>query len=100
MGTILGKPRPPAKTAYNVYLAAGNDLRAAEAIRLMGDQQGGEGHIELARATYQRALKILGRLGEHLKTAIIFNNMAVGFTNEGNLDRGERLYRQAKFHFE
>jgi DNA-binding winged helix-turn-helix (wHTH) protein/tetratricopeptide (TPR) repeat protein/TolB-like protein len=90
----------PCEDAYNTYRAAGNGLGAAEALRLMADQQGGEGHIAQARVTYQRALKILEGLGEHLDTAIILNNMAVGFTNEGNLDRGEQLYRQAKFHFE
>jgi DNA-binding winged helix-turn-helix (wHTH) protein/tetratricopeptide (TPR) repeat protein len=90
----------PCQDAYNIYLAAGNDLGAADALRLMGDQQGSQGHIAEARATYQRALKILEGLGEHLKTATILNNMAIGFTNEGNLDRGEQLYRQAKFHFE
>jgi DNA-binding winged helix-turn-helix (wHTH) protein/tetratricopeptide (TPR) repeat protein len=90
----------PCEDAYNIYRAAGNGLGAAAALRLMADQQGGEGHIEQARVTYQRALKILEGMGEHLDTAIILNNMAVGFTNEGNLDRGEQLYRQAKFHFE
>jgi DNA-binding winged helix-turn-helix (wHTH) protein/tetratricopeptide (TPR) repeat protein len=91
---------PACKDGYNIYLAAGNKLGAADALRLMGDKQGAEGQVAQARATYQRALKILEGLGEHLKTATILNNMAIGFTNEGNLDRGEQLYRQAKFHFE
>lgn len=90
----------PCEDAYDIYRAAGNDLGAADALRLMADKQGGAGHIAQARATYQRALKILGGTGEHLKTAVILNNMGIGYTNEGNLDRGEQCYRQAKFHFE
>jgi tetratricopeptide (TPR) repeat protein len=75
-------------------------LGAANALGLLGDKEGGQGHIIEARAYYQRALKILQGLGEHRKTALILNNMAIGFTNEGNLERGEQLYRQARSHFE
>ncbi len=86
--------------AYNIYLAAGNRLLAADALRMMGDQQGGRGQFEQALATYQRALTILQELGEHSKRAIVLNNMANVFTNQGKLDRSEQLYRQAKSHFE
>jgi eukaryotic-like serine/threonine-protein kinase len=86
--------------AYNVFLAAGNRLMAADTLRLMGDQQGSAGHYQPAIATYQRALKILQELGEHAKTGTVLNNMAINFANEGELDRAEILYRQAKFHFE
>jgi eukaryotic-like serine/threonine-protein kinase len=86
--------------AYNVYMAAGNRLLAADAIRLMADQQGAGGHFDQAIATYQRALMILQELGEHSKTAVVLNNMAIAYTNEGNLGRGEQLYREAKSHFE
>ena len=90
----------PCEDAYNIYRAAGNNLGAADAVRLMGDQQGSVGHLTQAISTYERALKLLQGQGEHLKTAVILNNMAICLTNEGNLDRGELLYRQAKFHFE
>jgi eukaryotic-like serine/threonine-protein kinase len=90
----------PCEDAYNIYRTAGNGLGAAEAVRLMGDHQGALGHIQEARADYQRALKILAGTGEHAKTATILNNMAIGYTNDGNLEQGEELYRQAKFHFE
>jgi len=90
----------PCEDAYNIYRAAGNNLGAADALRLMADKQGGAGHIAQARATYQRALKILGGTGEHLKTAVILNNMGNGYTDDGDLDRGEQCYRLAKFHFE
>lgn len=92
---------PPAcDDAYNIFLAAGNRLGAADAIRMMGDYEGSRGHREQAIATYERALKILNELGEHLKTGAVLNNMAINYVNEGKADRGEQLYRQAKFHFE
>jgi len=90
----------PCEDAYNIYRAAGNGLGAADALRLMADRQGAQGHIQEARANYQRALKILAGTGEHLKTATILNNMAIGFTNDGRLEQGEQLYRQAKLNFE
>jgi DNA-binding winged helix-turn-helix (wHTH) protein/tetratricopeptide (TPR) repeat protein/TolB-like protein len=86
--------------AYNIFLAAGNRLGAANTVRLMADRQGSEGHYQEAIATYQKALKILQELGEHEKTGAVLNNMAINFENEGELDRAERLYRQAKTHFE
>jgi tetratricopeptide (TPR) repeat protein len=45
-------------------------------------------------------LKILPQLGERSKTGLVLNNMAIDFTNEGKIDRGEQLYRLAKSHFE
>jgi len=90
----------PCEDAYTIYRAAGNNLGAADAVRLLGDQQGSLGHLSRAISTYERALKLLQGRDEHLKTAVILNNMAICFTNEGNLDRGELLYRQAKLHFE
>jgi eukaryotic-like serine/threonine-protein kinase len=86
--------------AYNIFLAAGNRLGAADAVRLIGDHQGSEGHFEQAIATYQRALHILQELGEHEKIGAVLNNMAINFASEGKLDRAEQLYRQAMYHFE
>ena len=86
--------------AYKILLAAGNRLGAADCMRLIGDSQGAGGHFEQAIATYQRALNILQELGEHEKTGVVLNNMAVDFSNEGKLDRAEQLYRKAKYHFE
>lgn len=92
---------PPAcQDAYNIYVAMGNRLGAADAIRLLGDYEGARGRLYPAVATYQRALTILEQLGEHSKTGAVLNNMAIDFTNAGKLDRGEQLYRQAKSHFE
>jgi DNA-binding winged helix-turn-helix (wHTH) protein/tetratricopeptide (TPR) repeat protein/TolB-like protein len=92
--------RPACEDAYNLLLAAGNRLGAADAVRLMADFEGSQGHMEQAIATYKRALTMLDRLGEHSKTGTVLNNMAINFANEGKLDRAEQLYRQAKFHFE
>lgn len=87
--------------AHRIFLAAGNRLGAADSLRLIGDEQGAEGHFEQAIATYQQVLAILHELGEeHTKTGTVLNNMAVDFANEGKLERAEQLYRQAKFHFE
>ncbi len=86
--------------AYNIFLAAGNRLSAADALRLMADVMGTAGNFELAMATYKRALGLLEGLGEHEKTGAIFNNMAVIFANEGNLDRAEQLYRSARLQFQ
>jgi DNA-binding winged helix-turn-helix (wHTH) protein/tetratricopeptide (TPR) repeat protein len=91
---------PYCEDSYNLFLAAGNRLAAAESMRLLGDMQGTLGRLNQAITTYQKALRILAQLGEHEKTGSVLNNMAINFTNEGNLDRGEQLYREAKSHFE
>ena len=92
---------PPAcEDAYNIFLGAGNRVAAADAVRLMGDGLGSQGHHERAVETYQRALNLLEGMGEHEKTGSILNNMAINFANEGNLERAEQLYRQAKLQFQ
>jgi eukaryotic-like serine/threonine-protein kinase len=92
---------PPAcEEAYNIFMAAGNHLEAADCTRLLGDYQGSQGHLEEAIAIYQRALNVLQDLGEHFKTGAVLNNMAIDYENEGQLDRAEQLYRRAKTHFE
>ncbi len=91
---------PVCEDAYNLFLAEGNRAGAADALRLIADRRGAEGHYEEAIATYQRALTMLDGLGEHAKTGAILNNMAIGYANEGKLDRAAQLYREAKGHFE
>jgi DNA-binding winged helix-turn-helix (wHTH) protein/tetratricopeptide (TPR) repeat protein/TolB-like protein len=92
---------PPAcEEAYSLFIAAGNQLEAADTTRLIGDSQGSHGHMEQAIATYQKALNILQQLGEHHKTGAVLNNMAINYENEGKQEQAEQLYRQAKAHFE
>jgi DNA-binding winged helix-turn-helix (wHTH) protein/tetratricopeptide (TPR) repeat protein len=91
---------PSCEEAYNIFVAAGNRVGAADAMRLMADMLGAQGHYEQAIAAYSRALAVLTGLGEHEKTGAILNNMAINFANEGNLDRAESLYREAKTHFD
>jgi len=94
------KGKASCEDAYKVFLAAGNRLGAADALRLIGDRQGAQGHNEQAIATYQRVLVILQGLGEHEKTGAVLNNIAIVFANQGKLDQAEQLYRKAKYNFE
>lgn len=91
---------PVCEDAYDVFLSSGNRAGAADAIRLMADHFGSQGHYDQAVSTYQRALSILNGLGEHAKTGAILNNMAIVYANQGNLERANQLYGQAKSHFE
>lgn len=91
---------PVCEDAYNLFLSEGNRAGAADAIRLIADRRGTEGHYEESIATYERALAMLNGLGEHAKTGAILNNMAIAYANEGKLDRAAQLYREAKAHFE
>ena len=91
---------PACEDAYNLFLAGGNRLAAADTVRLMGDVEANLARPAAAIATYQRALNILQEFGEHEKTGFVLKDMAIIFINEGKLDRSEQLYRQAKTHFE
>lgn len=92
--------QPFCRDAYQIFLAAGNRLAAADCLRLIADGQGTHGQFEQAIATYQQALSILDQLGEHEKIGADLNNMAIDYANEGQLERAEQLYEQAKSHFE
>lgn len=91
---------PSCEDAYNIFMAAGNRLAAADSMRLMADGIGAQGHYEQAIATYKRALQMIEGLGDHEKAGAILNNMAINYASEGKLDRAEQLYKQAKFDFE
>lgn len=88
------------REAYRIFSAAGNKVGAADALRLIADSQGTQGHYGEAIATYQDAVNILKGTGELKKTGSILNNMAIAFAAEGNLKRAEKLYREAESHFE
>jgi DNA-binding winged helix-turn-helix (wHTH) protein/tetratricopeptide (TPR) repeat protein len=83
------------KEAYDIFMAAGNHLYAADALRTMGDRMGATGDVNGARDLYNQALTILRPMGEHEKTGIVLNNMANGYANQGQIVTAERLYRQA-----
>jgi DNA-binding winged helix-turn-helix (wHTH) protein/TolB-like protein/Tfp pilus assembly protein PilF len=94
------KAKAYCQEAYQIFLAAGNQLMVADTLRIMGDQNGSEGNIDGAIDYYTRALAILRRLGEHEKTGAVLNNMAVAVENLGQIDRSEKLYEEAKQNFE
>lgn len=91
---------PACEDAYNLFMAAGNRLEAADTIRLTGNVEAALAQHQLAIATFQRALKMLQELGEHEKTGAVLTSMAIILTNEGKLDRAEELYRKARLNFE
>lgn len=83
------------KEAYDTFMAAGNHMYAADALRTMGDWRGAEGDMDGARELYKQALALLVPLGEHEKTGVVLNNMAIGYENQGQVAEAEKLFRQA-----
>ncbi|HLJ40519.1 MAG TPA: tetratricopeptide repeat protein [Candidatus Acidoferrales bacterium] len=81
--------------AYDIFMAAGNTLLAADALRAMGDRRGATGDLSGAREFYNRALALLSKLGEHEKTGVVLNNMAITYENQGQIEQAEKLFRQA-----
>lgn len=81
--------------AHDIFMAAGNHLYAADALRTMGDRRGATGDVDGAREFYKRALRLLAPLGEHEKTGVVLNNMAIGYENQGQIAQAEKLFRQA-----
>jgi len=86
---------PHCQEAYDIFMAAGNTLLAADALRAMGDRRGSKGDLTGARELYRRALALLSKLGEHEKTGVVLNNMAITYENQGQIERSEELFRQA-----
>jgi len=64
-------------------------------LRTMGDRRGAKGDFSGARELYTRALALLGKLGEHEKTGVVLNNMAITYENQGQIEQSEKLFRQA-----
>lgn len=83
------------KEAYDIFMAAGNHLYAADALRTMGDRTGAKGDLNGARDLYNQALAILRPMGEHEKTGVVLNNMATGYENQGQIAEAQKLFREA-----
>jgi DNA-binding winged helix-turn-helix (wHTH) protein/tetratricopeptide (TPR) repeat protein/TolB-like protein len=81
--------------AYDILMAAGNQLLAADALRTIGDRRGSKGDYNGARELYGRALALLTPMGEHEKTGVVLNNMAITYENQGQIAQSEKLFRQA-----
>ncbi|HLW54759.1 MAG TPA: tetratricopeptide repeat protein [Candidatus Angelobacter sp.] len=90
----------PCQEAYEIFMAAGNRLMAADALRIMGDRRGSEGDFEGAVEIYRRALEMLRPLGEHEKTGAVLNNMGIALENMGQFARAEKLFTEARRNFE
>ena len=86
---------PYCQEAHDIYMSAGNHLYAADALRTMGDRRGATGDLTGARDLYRRALLLLTPLGEHEKTGVVLNNMAITYENQGQVAQAEELFRQA-----
>ncbi len=95
-----GTAEAPCEESYQILLAAGNRLLAADALRMMGDRRGSEGNFDGALELYQRALEMLRALGEHEKTGAVLNNMGVALENRGEFGRAAKLFAEAKRNFD
>lgn len=94
-GPVPQGAREHCQQAYDLFMSAGIHLFAADALRAMGDEVGGAGDVDGARALYRRALALLAPLGEHEKTGVVLNNMAIGYENQGNVTEAAALFRRA-----
>lgn len=83
------------KEAYDIFMSADNTLYAADALRTIADRRGSEGDLTGARELYEQALALLTKLGEHEKTGVVLNNMAITYENQGQIDEAEKLFRRA-----
>jgi eukaryotic-like serine/threonine-protein kinase len=95
-----GTAEAPCEESYQILLAAGNRLLAADALRIMGDRRGSEGNLDAAVELYQRALEMLRAMGEHEKTGAVLNNMGVALENRGEFGRAGKLFAEAKRNFD
>ena len=85
--------------AYNIFLAAGNRLQAANALRVQADRRGSIGDNDGALELYRRALAMLRPLDEHEKTGAVLNNMAIIEENQGRLAAAARHFEEARRGF-
>ncbi|MGH9520422.1 MAG: tetratricopeptide repeat protein, partial [Terriglobales bacterium] len=86
---------PLCQEAYEIFMAAGNRLSAADALRAIGDHEGSQGHAAAARGYYQHALTLLAQTGECEKSGVVLNNFGVLVENQGQEDEAGQLYQRA-----
>jgi tetratricopeptide (TPR) repeat protein len=90
---------PPCQEAYDIFLAAGNHVRAASALRNIADRTADQGRKQEALQLYERAVKMLREVGSRWNLAAAQNNMATLLEDQGELDRAEQLFRECQQNF-
>ena len=68
-------------------MSAGNRVSAADCLRMIADTQGTQGHLEAGHCNLPAGAQHAGGHRRNVNTGAILNNMAIGYENEGNLDR-------------
>jgi eukaryotic-like serine/threonine-protein kinase len=90
----------PCQEAYDTFLAAGNRMRAADALRHLADLTSQQGRRDEALPIYERTIRMAQETGSRSMLAAAQNNMAILLESRGDLDRAERLFLDVKKNFE
>ena len=99
-GDHPGDAFAPCQEAYDIFLAAGNRNRAADALRHLADLTSQQGRRDEALQIYDRAIRMARETGSRSTLAAAQNNMAIVLESQGELDRAERLFLDVKKNFE
>ena len=81
--------------ARQMFLAAGDRRQAAITLRAIADRYSDEGHNAEALPVYQEVLGILRQIGDQANSAAVLNNMGTVLESDGDLDRAEKMFREA-----
>jgi tetratricopeptide (TPR) repeat protein len=90
----------PCQEAYDIFLAAGNRMRAGDALRHLADLTSQQGRRDEALPIYERTIRMAQETGSRSMLASAQNNMAILLESQGDLDRAERLFLDVKKNFE
>jgi DNA-binding winged helix-turn-helix (wHTH) protein/tetratricopeptide (TPR) repeat protein len=91
---------PECREAYEIYLAAGNRTEAGACLQLMAEASRLSGHDVEAIPLYEQALRVFREAGSREMIGVTLNNLALVLENQGQWDRAEQSYREAKKNFE
>jgi DNA-binding winged helix-turn-helix (wHTH) protein/tetratricopeptide (TPR) repeat protein/TolB-like protein len=91
---------PECWEAYEIYLAAGNRTEAGSCLQLIAEANRLTGHEVEAVPLYERALRMFREAGSREMIGVTLNNLSLVLANEGQWDRAEQAYREARRNFE
>ncbi len=84
-----------AELALTIFMSLGLTERQAFAATVLGSAHRYLGDHASARASFQTAMDLRGRLGDRRGVSVAINNMALLEVDDGNLGRARELFEQA-----
>lgn len=91
---------PECLDSYEMFIAGGNRSEAGSSLQLLAEANRLTGHDLESVPLYEQALRMFKEAGHREMVGVTLNNLSLVLESEGQWNRAEQSYRQAKTNFD